>query len=405
MSRAVSSLYEHSLNLLIRAAGTVRSIRGAGPDPSARGAHGRESVGTRYGEHLDESGRSHPIFMTHDDWILNQIDVTLSLGRFLTEDDIVVVAVPYELSFIGAELDRAVEMIGASVISIGTGHTICPMPRLLELIRMYEATALICSPTLATDLASLAISLQQRPESWSVRSIICVGEACSRKRLDRIGAAWDATVLALYGTPSIPAVALPCERGALHVCDHRLRASVLGARGGRIDSDGTRGELLLAMPSAAPGGNCATGELVELWPADRKCACGDDRNVLVPLGRVADAVPSPFGPVSRVDVERIVFDCIDLSPHFACEVREGGFDVTCAMVGAESTRDDGLKHSIENRVRDELGLNVEVSIVGMNDWSAAFSRRRQAPAIVNSSTATRGDGTHEGSDNTNALGR
>ncbi len=231
---SIATHYEQFLDLLTR-------------DPRA-GAHGRDTAPARYGERIDPSGGPQPIVLTRDEWILNQIDLALALGRLLTEDDVVVSAVPYELSFIGGEVDRVTEMVGASVISVGTSGTICPMPRLLGLIEQYEVTAVVCSPSFAAELASLALSLGRRPEDSTVRTIVCVGEACSAERLDRIGAAWAAKTSALYGTPSTPTVAVACEHGALHVCDHRLRAEVRGD---------LRGELLL---DGSP-----TGELVELW--------------------------------------------------------------------------------------------------------------------------------------------
>jgi phenylacetate-coenzyme A ligase PaaK-like adenylate-forming protein len=349
MTAPTTTFYERFLELLTRGA--------------SKAAGDREAVRARYGERFDSAQRSHSVVISRDEWILNQIDLALALGRLLVEDDVVVSAVPYELSFIGAEVDRAIEMIGASVISVGTSRTICPMPRLLNLLEQYEVTALVCSPSFATELASLAVSLGQRPEDSSIRSIICVGDPCSKGRLDSIGAAWGATTSAFYGTPSTPTVAVACEHGALHLCDHRLRATV---------RDGLRGELLLgSADSGAPGG--ATGELVELWPAERRCACGAASTVLIPLGSVAESVPTPAGPVSAVDVERVVFEQAGLSPHFACAARDGRFIVTCATTAVVPIRIGMVQRSIENRIREALGVDAEVTLVDVKHWSTATS--------------------------------
>ncbi|MFD3734132.1 hypothetical protein [Streptomyces sp. NPDC058632] len=339
---SIATHYEQFLELLTRDAGDT--------------ADGRDAVRARYGERVDPSGGPQPITMTRDEWILNQIDLALALGRLLTEDDVVVSAVPYELSFIGAEVDRVIEMVGASVISVGTSRTICPMPRLLGLVEQYEVTALVCSPSFAAELASLAVSLGQRPGDSTIRTIICVGEACSTERLDRVGAVWAAKTSALYGTPSTPTVAVACEYGALHLCDHRLRAEV---------RDGPRGELLL--------GGSPTGELVELWPADHRCDCGATSRVLVPLGSVAAAVRGPAGLVPAADVERIVFGHAGLAPHFACEVRDGTFHVTCAVTDPEPPADGAMRRSIRSGIGDALGVGAEVTIVGVKDWSTATS--------------------------------
>lgn len=345
---SIATHYEQFLELLTRDTRDTARTRDA--------ADGRDAVRARYGERVDPSGGSQPIVMNRDEWILNQIDLTLALSRPLTEDDVVVSAVPYELSFIGAEVDRVIEMIGASVISVGTSGTICPMPRLLGLIEQYEVTALVCSPSFAAELASLAVSLGKRPEDSTLRTIICVGEACSTERLDRIGAAWAATNSTLYGTPSTPTVAVACDHGALHLCDHRLRAEVRG---------GPRGELLL---DGSP-----TGEVVELWPADRRCDCGSASRVLVPLGSTASAVRGPDGLVSALDVERIVFGHRRLTPHFACSVRDGTFHVTCAVADPQAVDTGAMRRAIRSGIGEALGVEAEVTVVGVQDWSTATS--------------------------------
>ncbi|SMQ21645.1 Phenylacetate-coenzyme A ligase PaaK, adenylate-forming domain family [Streptomyces sp. Ag82_O1-12] len=339
---SLATHYEQFLELLSRDPRTV--------------ADGRDTLRARYGERVDPSGGSQPVVLTRDEWIRNQIDLTLALGRLLTEDDAVVSAVPYELSFIGAEVDRAIEMVGASVISVGTSGTICPMPRLLGLIEQYEVTALVCSPSFAAELAALAVSLGKRPADSTIRTIVCVGEACSTERLDRIGAAWAARTSALYGTPSTPTVAVACDHGALHLCDHRLRAEARG---------GLRGELIL---NGTP-----TGEVVELWPAEGRCDCGSPSRVLVPLGSVASAVRGPDGLVSAVDVERIVFGHRRLAPHFACAVRDGTFHVTCAVADTDAVDTDAMRRAIRGGIDEALGVDAEVTIVGVKDWSTAPS--------------------------------
>ncbi|MFE0854808.1 MULTISPECIES: phenylacetate--CoA ligase family protein [Streptomyces] len=336
----------------------LRLLTSDAPDPARTpaAAAGRDTVRARYGERVDPSGGAQPILLTRDEWIRNQIDLTLALGRLLTDDDVVVSAVPYELSFIGAEVDRVVEMVGASVISVGTSGTICPMSRLLGLIEQYRVTALVCSAGFAAELASLAVSLGKRPEDSTIRTIVCAGEACSTERLDRIGTAWAARTSALYGTPSAPTVAVACDRGALHLCDHRLRAEVRG---------GPRGELLL---DGVP-----TGEAVELWPADRRCDCGSTSRVLVPLGSAASVVRGPDGLVSALDVERIVFGHRRLAPHFACAVRDGVFHVTCAVADRRAVDEGALRRAIRSGIGEALGVEAEVTVVGVQDWSTATS--------------------------------
>ncbi|KUN04779.1 hypothetical protein AQI95_17975 [Streptomyces yokosukanensis] len=365
MSVPASGIYEHFLDLL-----SADTATGSGETP--RNGGGPHSRRARYGEGLDASGAARPHFLTRDDWVRNQIDMALALDSVLTEDDIVMVAAPYELSFTGAVVERAAEMMGATVLSVGTSNTICPIPRALGLIRRYEVTALVCSPTLATEMADVDVSLGGRPGDTTIRRILCTGEALSPSRLGRIGDLWRATATPVFGTDSTPTVAVPCAYGALHLCEHRLRATLRGAAGdaSAVAAD-VRGELLLAPAGSSPTQGVATGELVELRPDP--CPCGDGSTVLTPLGRVADAVPSPSGPVSAVDVERVVFESPGLSPHFSWEIRDGAFHVTCAAdPGAGRGREPA--RSLKARVRDELGVDVDVAIVEAGDRQGDGSR-------------------------------
>jgi phenylacetate-coenzyme A ligase PaaK-like adenylate-forming protein len=361
MLAPTAQIYKHFLDLLDRGAD--------GPRAGTDAEHGSEHA--RYGEWFDASGQSHAAFLTRDGWVLNQIGMAECFDGILTEDDVVIVAVPYELSFVGAEVERAIELVGSSVIGVGTSNTICPMPRILDLIWQYEATALVCSPTVAANLAALAVSLGRRPEDSSVRLIVSMGEACSPQRLDRVVAAWGAAASTLYGTALTPTVAVPCEQGVLHVCGDRLRAAVRDVQGGQAAaSGGLRGELLLAsLPGDSPDSeSVGTGQLVELGPANGGCACGQEGAVLTPLGRVADAVESPSGLVSAVDVERTVFGFAEFAPRFAGEARNGAFKVTCALEDGELASAGELRRTVEGRVREGLGVDVDIEIVDAKDW-------------------------------------
>ncbi|MFD9686359.1 hypothetical protein ACFWXO_11395 [Kitasatospora sp. NPDC059088] len=384
MATTASGIYEHFLGLLGPGDGGAHR-----PGPRAGADTWRGSARARYGEWSDAAGHTHPAFLTRDEWVRNQIDLARCLDGLLTEDDVVIVAVPYELSFVGAEVERAIELVGAAVIGVGTSDTICPLPRVLDLMGQYGATVLVCSATVAARLAALAVARGQRPADSAVRLVVTTGEASSAERRERVAALWGADASELYGTASTPTVAVPCAAGALHLCDHRLRAAVRtpGADGPAA----FRGELLLAFgtadtpdtpdtpdaPNGANGANGAaepTGQFVELGPADGGCGCGARSPVLAPLGRVAELVGSASGPVSAVDVERIVFGFPEFAPYFAAELRPGGFTVTCAVPdGAAAAADEVLRQAVEAEVRRGLGIDVDVRIVEAKDWEAVTS--------------------------------
>lgn len=340
-----------------------------GPDRSAADPY---SLSTRYGEWADPAGTAHPVLMTRGDWFLDQADLAQSLGRTLTENDVVVVAAQYELSFTGPQIERAIEMIGASVIAVGTSRTICPMTRILELIWQYRATVLLCTPTLATELARLGPSLGRHPGDSPIRLLLTTGEPCAPRRVERIARVWGAAPSTFYGTGSTPTVAVPCEHGELHLCEHRLHATVRGQSQGRIVPGGLRGELILTRPDQAASRDESgeTGELVELWPRDRRCACGNGNQVVVPLGPLAAAVGTPSGPVSPVDVEHVAFAAVELAPCFACEARDDGFQVTCSAADMPPGGANRLRQQLRDRIHDALQVDADIRLIDAGDWDA-----------------------------------
>jgi phenylacetate-coenzyme A ligase PaaK-like adenylate-forming protein len=325
----------------------------AGPDGLQR-----PPAPVRYGEWEGPDGGTHPVRMSRPEWMLNQIDTALALGDLVTPDDVVVVAAPYELSLEGASVERAVEWLGASLISVGTSNTICPVPRLLDLIHRYRVTTLVCPPQLAAELAALDEAAGRRPAAAGLTTLVATRPAAP-ERLRRIAATWGASATVLFGTPSRPATATPCRLGRLHLVADRFEARLRLTAPGRIDPGGTRGELVLDVrhPDAPALVSQPTGELVELPPPGSPCTCGSERQLVVPLGRVADAVATPQGPITQVDVEH----CLFASPHPQGQVTsrlEGDHLAVACAVGSA-----GARHlpALRELVRSRLGPAVELT--------------------------------------------
>ncbi|MFF7201748.1 hypothetical protein [Streptomyces sp. NPDC008141] len=327
-------------------------------DPA--GAHGlpQPSAPVRYGEWEDSDGSTREVRMTRPEWLLNQLDAVLALGDVITPDDVTVVAVPYELSLEGASIERAVELLGASLISVGTSNTICPVPRLLDLIHRYRVTTLACPPQLAAELAALDEAAGRDPGASTVHTLIATRPAAP-ERLRRIAAVWGASAFEIFSTPSRPATATPCGAGRLHLPEDRFEVQLRSPAPGRIDTDGTRGELMLAArhPESSTPVAVPTGELVELRSSRTVCACGGDGRIVIPLGRVADAVPTPQGPVTQVDVEHCLFTSPEPEGRVTSTVENGRLSVAFAVRSAT----DRNRAALHELVRSRLGPAVELA--------------------------------------------
>ncbi|MFF3992564.1 hypothetical protein ACFYX8_04540 [Streptomyces cyaneofuscatus] len=318
--------------------------------PGGADAPAHPSAPVRYGEWEGPDGTTHPVRTSRPEWMLNQIDLALALGDLVTPDDVVIVAAPYELSLEGASVERALEWLGASLISVGTSNTICPLPRLLGLVHRYRVTTLVCSPRLAADLAALDEAGGGHPAASSLTTLVTTRPAAP-ERLRRIADAWGASATELFGTPARPATATACRAGRLHLVADRFTARLRSTAPGLLAPGSTRGELVLDIhrpgepaPVAQP-----TGELVELPPPGTSCPCGSGRQLVVPLGRVADAVLTERGPITQADVEH----CLFTSPHPRGQVTsrpEGGrLTVACALSGADGRHLPALRELVRGR--------------------------------------------------------
>lgn len=313
----------------------------------------------RYGEWDGPDGRTHAFRMIQPEWVLNQIDIVHSLDDHITPDDVVVVAAPYELSLVGASIERAIEWLGAAVISVGTNNTICPVPRLLDLIHRYQVTALVCPPQLAAELAALDEAAGRCPSSSTVTTIIAT-QPTAPERLRRIATKWGVSAIEVFSTPSRPATATSCGFGELHILEDRVEAQLRSPSPGLIAVDGTRGELMLSIghpesPTSVPR---PTGELVEFRRPGTPCACGSNTQVVIPLGRVAGAVATPRGLVTQTDVEYCLFESPHPQGRVTSTVEGECLSVTSAVRGGAET----VRRELQQLVRSRLGPAVELTL-------------------------------------------
>lgn len=320
-------------------------------------------VGARYGEWVDADGGQQAGFLHRQEFFQSQVELAHAVNGFISADDVTVVAVPYQLAFIGHVVERALELVGTTLVSVGTTDTICPMQRTLNLMRRFGASAMVASAARALDLARVDGSLIDG-NRHALRSLVFIGEACAPKRLERIAALWGARSIPIFGTASLPVIAAPCRRGELHLTEEWHAADLWDPSEARVASGGVRGELLLqpARLSGGYGALIATGELVELWPDERICECGDPNPAVVALGSTACTVVTAAGPISVVDVERVLFDRVDLEPDFVCEIQDGQFHVLCTPAAGEHSRHIDLERFMRDCLLSELGTDVALTV-------------------------------------------
>jgi phenylacetate-CoA ligase len=306
---------------------------------------------TRYGESTGSSGAPTSAFMTEQDWERGSIWLELSLLERFDAQDVVFIAVPYELSFAAPDLDGAFRNVGAAVVAVGSLNSVCPWSRTLEMIHVLKPSVLVCTPTRALRLFDMCLEAGKVPSEVGLRSILYVGEACSPAKLAKLAAAWGVSLTTAYGATETNALALPCRYDRLHLLEHRFFFEVIDPNTHAAVEDGCLGELAVTTlgHEAMPLIRYRTGDAVVV---DREpCPCGLGFRTIRHLGRLSDALPVDGHSLLKAELENVVLGVPGTGVYCVCGVTSGRLEVFVQMTGDERVVADAVASEIATRFR------------------------------------------------------
>lgn len=322
----------------------------------------------RYAESGGPAGEVRSSFVTAEDWSGNCLAAATAWKAIFDCRDTLAVAVAYELSFAGADVDRVAEHLGAAVLSVGTNNRICSWQRLLQLMRAYEATGLICTPTRALRLAEIARSEGLDPrKDFALRKIVCLGEPLSEPRRRRIEETWGVEAFSHYGVTEAMAVAAPCAKGAMHLLEDRFVWELVEPEDG-TPAKADRGELVLTTlaQKAAPLVRLRTGDIVEC--AEGPCSCGNPHQAIRHLGRACSAVATPAGRLVPADFDEIVLAEPEVEPFFRIGGQDGRATLQVAAATSDAARWSAARQRLADAVERKFGFRPEVLRADRDAW-------------------------------------
>jgi phenylacetate-CoA ligase len=295
------------------------------------------------------------------------------------KDDVVQIALAYNLSTGGFGVHYGAERIGASVIPTSTGNT----RRQLKIMRDFKTTALVATPGYAALLARTLHEQGSERSALSLRLALLGGEpltdALRTEVQDRLG------VLATdnYGLSEVmgPGVAGECqERNGLHINEDHFLVEVVDPKSLDPVPPGEAGELVITTltKEAFPVIRFRTRDITRLLPG--ACPCGRTTRRMARVERRSDDVLVVRGV--KVDPARVAELFVELdgrpTPHRMVVERERGTDNLVLLVAVEdSSGFDEIKMQQERveRLRrgfsSELGLSVGVRLVERSTLVAA----------------------------------
>ena len=299
--------------------------------------------------------------------LMARVLVAGGVGR----DDVVQIALGYNLSTGGFGVHYGAERIGASVIPTSTGNT----RRQLKIMRDFKTTALVATPGYAA-LLGRTLHEQGTPRgALALRVALLGGEPLSDLLRAEIQERLGVVATDNYGLSEVmgPGVAGEChERNGLHINEDHFMVEVIDPVSLLPVPPGDTGELVLTTltKEAFPVIRFRTRDITRLLPGT--CPCGRTTMRMARVERRSDDVLIVRGV--KVDPRRVaeLFAEIEghVSSHRIVVEREGGMDSLTLLVGVEDSGDfDEVRKQQERLERlrrgfsSELGLTVSVRLV------------------------------------------
>jgi phenylacetate-CoA ligase len=191
----------------------------------------------------------------------------------ITAEDVVQIAVSYDLYSGTTSLHHGAEMIGATVMP-GSGLSVSDQLRLLE---QYRVTALVATPSNALNLLEYVRENAIDPNNLFLRRMLLVGESISGRARKELADTLYVDVCESYGVAEIatPGIAYECEaKTGPHLSEDLFLVEILNPNTNAPLPVGEEGELVLTTLSkeGIPYIRYRTGDRTRLHL--EPCRCG-----------------------------------------------------------------------------------------------------------------------------------
>jgi phenylacetate-CoA ligase len=290
----------------------------------------------------------------------------------VAKGDVVQVAFDYGL-FTGAfGFHQGAERIGASVIPVSSASA----RRQTGILQDYRSTALVGTPSYALQLADALDEAGVNRSALSLRWGLFGAEPWSESMRREIERRLNVVATDNYGLSEVmgPGVAGEClERSGLHVNEDHFLVEVVDPETLAPVPPGEVGELVITTLTreALPVVRFRTRDLASLDA--RPCPCGRTLARMSRVkGRTDDLLILQGVKVFPCEIEQVLLEVEGAAAHYQIALERDGageratlvVEVSEATFFDEMKRLTELKARIERRLASELGLSVQVKLVG-----------------------------------------
>jgi phenylacetate-CoA ligase len=260
-----------------------------------------------YHESSGSTGVPTPSYYTADEWS-DLADRFARKAVAMTEDDTLLVRIPYALVIAGHIAHQAGLATGATVVPGDCRSLAAPYSRIVRVLHDLGVTLSWSTPneTLVWAAGARLAGYDTRTDFPQLRAFYVGGEPLSASRRSRITELWNAPVVEEYGCTEVGSMAGTCPEGRMHFWADRVLPEVLDVRTSTLSREGV-GQLVLTplFREAMPLLRYNLEDRVELRYED--CPCGWFLPTIRVLGRNAHGFAVRGKPVSQLRLEEAVF--------------------------------------------------------------------------------------------------
>jgi len=290
----------------------------------------------------------------------------------VTDDDTAQIAFGYGLFTGGFGLHYGLENVGASVIPMSSGNT----EKQIMLMKDFETTVLICTPSYALYIAEVAEKMGIDPKKdLKVRIGLFGGEACSESARTEIESKWGILATQNYGMSELmgPGVSGDCEyQCGMHISEDHFIAEIIDPKTGEVLPEGEIGELVITTltKEALPVLRYRTKDMTSL--TYEKCKCGRTTARMLKIrGRSDDMLIIRGVNVFPTQIESVLEGIEEIGPHYEIIVTKNGhldqMTINIELADGKFLEKfsclEQISKKVDHKLKTVLGLSSKINIV------------------------------------------
>ena len=267
----------------------------------------------------------------------------------------------------GLGLHGGAEKMGLTVVPVSGGMT----ARQVQLINDFKPKGITVTPSYILSILDEFRAQELDPRECSLEVGIFGAEPWTNSMRSEIESHFDMHAVDIYGLSEVlgPGVANECveAKDGLHVWEDYFYPEIINVETGNVLEDGEKGELVFSSlcKEAFPIIRYRTKDLTKLMKGTARSM----RRMEKITGRSDDMMIIRGVNIFPTQIEEQLLKIDSLSPHFQIRlVKEGRMDKMIVYTehykseDMEKTYTEDLAANLKNRVKDNIGLSIEVNV-------------------------------------------